>query len=91
MSEPPDDGVTRRQPTSVAAATASWELAVVEGRDAGARAVLDTAAGKLLVGTGALCELRLTDPTVSRLLQFGVAADPVILRPRRDAKSLCES
>ena len=39
---------------------------MVEGRDVGARAVVDAATAKLLVGTGPLCELRLTDPTVSR-------------------------
>jgi DNA-binding NtrC family response regulator len=64
--EPPEDGETRRQTTSVAAASTSLEVIVVEGRDTGARASLDAASGKLLVGTGPSCELRLTDPTVSR-------------------------
>jgi two-component system response regulator HydG len=64
--EPPGDGETRRQETSVPVAPASFEVVVVEGRDVGARASLDAASGKLFVGTGPLCELRLTDPTVSR-------------------------
>lgn len=74
----PGDGETRRQSTSTPAPTTSFEIVVVEGRDIGARAVVDASAGKLLVGTGPLCELRLTDPTVSRrhasieLTQLGV-------------------
>jgi two-component system response regulator HydG len=64
--ELPGDGETRRQGPTVPVATTSFEIAVVEGRDVGARALLDPVVGKLLVGTGALCELRLTDPTVSR-------------------------
>jgi two-component system response regulator HydG len=64
--EPPGDGETRRQTTRVPLAPQSFEVVVVEGRDAGARALLDASSGKLLVGTGPVCELRLTDPTVSR-------------------------
>lgn len=64
--EPPEGGETRREATSVPVAPTSFELVVVEGKDAGARALLDPTIAKLLVGTGALCELRLTDPTVSR-------------------------
>jgi DNA-binding NtrC family response regulator len=60
------DGETRRQTTNVPVAPTSFEVVVVEGRDSGARAVLDAASGKLSAGTGPLCELRLTDPTVSR-------------------------
>ena len=63
----PGDSETRRQPTTVAASPTNFEVLVVEGRDAStARAVLDGATGKVLVGTGPLCDLRLTDPTVSR-------------------------
>jgi two-component system response regulator HydG len=64
--EAPGDGETRRQATSVVVAPTSFEVVVVEGRDVGARAPLDAASGKLLVGTGPVCELRLTDPTVWR-------------------------
>jgi two-component system, NtrC family, response regulator HydG len=64
--ESPEDGETRRQSGSVPLAPTSFEVVVVEGRDVGARALLGAASGKLLVGTGPLCELRLTDPTVSR-------------------------
>ncbi|MGO8995609.1 MAG: sigma 54-interacting transcriptional regulator [Polyangiaceae bacterium] len=64
--DPPGDGETRRQATSVPVATKRFEVVVAEGRDEGAHAILDAASGKLLIGTGPLCELRLTDPTVSR-------------------------
>jgi DNA-binding NtrC family response regulator len=60
------DEKTRRQGGSAPLAPSRFELVVVAGPDAGARATLDTARGKLLVGTGPLCDLRLTDPTVSR-------------------------
>src|ERR1700683_631941 len=65
-SDPPGDGETRRQSGSVPLAPTTFEVLVVEGPDAGSRALLDASTGKLLVGTGPLCELRLTDPTVSR-------------------------
>ena len=46
--EPPGDGETRRQATSVAvAAPASFEVVIVEGRDAGARALLDVSSTRL--------------------------------------------
>jgi two-component system, NtrC family, response regulator HydG len=66
--EPEGDNQTRRQRTSIPVAPTSFDVVVVEGRDAGAVASLDssTGAAKILVGTGPLCELRLTDPTVSR-------------------------
>jgi len=64
--ETPGDSETRRQPLNVPAPATTFEVVVVEGRDASVRTVLDGAAGKILVGTGPLCELRLTDPTVSR-------------------------
>src|SRR5580658_11371496 len=62
----PGDGETIRQAWSVPLAEASFDVVVASGQDAGAHAVLDAAAGKLLIGTGPLCELRLSDPTVSR-------------------------
>src|SRR6202046_3783673 len=65
-SDPPGDGETRRQSGSVPLAPTTFEVLVVEGPDAGPRALLDASTGKLLVATGPLCELRLTDPTVSR-------------------------
>jgi two-component system response regulator HydG len=64
--EPTGDGETRRQETSIPVPPASFEVVVVEGRDVGGRALLEPSSGKVLVGTGPLCELRLTDPTVSR-------------------------
>jgi pSer/pThr/pTyr-binding forkhead associated (FHA) protein len=62
----PGEGETRRATTGPAVAATSFELVVVEGKDAGARVVLDASSGRVLVGTSPLCELRLTDPTVSR-------------------------
>ena len=46
---------------------ASFALLVVDGPDAGARMTVDGgASGRLLVGTGPGCELRLSDRAVSR-------------------------
>ena len=46
---------------------ASFVLLVVDGADAGARLTVDGgASGRVLVGTGPGCDLRLTDRTVSR-------------------------
>src|SRR5580658_4561442 len=64
--DPHGDGETRRQGGTVPLAPTSFEIVVTEGADAGKSATLDGASGKLLVGTGPVCELRLTDPTVSR-------------------------
>jgi len=64
--EPPDRGETRRQATNALLHGESVEVVVVDGPDAEARAFVDAVCGKILVGTGALSDLRLTDPTVSR-------------------------
>jgi pSer/pThr/pTyr-binding forkhead associated (FHA) protein len=64
--DPSGETETRRHVTSAEATPTSLEVVVVEGPDAGKRVALDTAGGKILVGTSALCELRLTEPTVSR-------------------------
>jgi two-component system, NtrC family, response regulator HydG len=66
MREATGDGETRRHVANIAAAPASVELVVVGGPSAGQQASLDQANAKVLVGTSALCELRLADPTVSR-------------------------
>ena len=62
----PGENETRRHGTSVAAPPSSLDALVVEGADAGKRVALDASGGKILVGTSALCDLRLGDPTVSR-------------------------
>ena len=64
--DPSGDGETRRAGTSVPLAPTSFEIVVVDGPGAGAHAMLDAVAGKILVGTGPACELRLQDQTVSR-------------------------
>jgi len=64
--EPTEPGETRRHTTGFPPAPPSLEVIVVEGRDPGVKASLDAASGRILIGTGPLCELRLTDPTVSR-------------------------
>ena len=64
--DPSGDGETRRQGTSVPQTPTSFEIVAVDGPGAGARALLDSVSGKILVGTGPACELRLADPTVSR-------------------------
>jgi DNA-binding NtrC family response regulator len=63
---PPDDAETRRQAARVPLAATRFEIVVALGPDAGARAALDAASPKVLVGTGPLCDLRLTDRAVSR-------------------------
>ncbi len=63
--EAADDAKTRSLGTSSEARVARAELHVIDGPDAGARAVLTGTA--LRVGTSASCDLRLTDDTVSRL------------------------
>jgi transcriptional regulator with GAF, ATPase, and Fis domain len=45
---------------------ATFQVTVVEGNDRGATFALDGARARVLVGTGAGCELRLRDPHVSR-------------------------
>jgi DNA-binding NtrC family response regulator len=56
---------TRFDPSE--APTTAYEVAVAQGPDAGARALVDgAAAGPLLVGKSASCALRLTDKGVSR-------------------------
>ena len=45
-------------------ARAGFEITVIEGNDTAQRATLD--AGKILIGSGPLCDLRLTDQMVSR-------------------------
>jgi DNA-binding NtrC family response regulator len=64
--EPTDPGQTRRQTSGAALAPASFEVVVVEGPDAGASASLDATSGRILVGSGPMCALRLSDPMVSR-------------------------
>jgi DNA-binding NtrC family response regulator len=64
--ESTDPSATRRQTTGAALAPASFEVVVVEGPDEGTKASVDAISGRVLVGTGPLCELRLGDPTVSR-------------------------
>src|SRR5437016_1501204 len=65
--DPPADLVTKRQGAPVPLDDVGFDVAVLGGPDAGAHVALDAGfAGKVLVGTGPLCELRLKDPTVSR-------------------------
>jgi DNA-binding NtrC family response regulator len=43
-----------------------FDVVVTQGPDAGAKFMLEESSAKVLVGTSPLCELRLSDPTVSR-------------------------
>ena len=63
---PPADHETRRQSPTVRAAPERFEVVITEGLDAGKKALLDAARGKILVGTSPLCDLRLAEQTVSR-------------------------
>jgi two-component system response regulator HydG len=64
--EPPADLETRRERTQTAAASTEFDVLVVQGANEGTSRRVDTAAGKILVGTAQTCELRLSDRTVSR-------------------------
>jgi two-component system response regulator HydG len=64
--EPTGETETRRHGTSVVPPPVTLDAVVVEGADAGKLAALDASGGKVLIGTSALCDLRLGDPTVSR-------------------------
>lgn len=78
MSGARDDRTTESRdasdPTSGASRLGAYRITVVEGPDRGATIDIDASApSRVLVGTGAACELRLTDPQVSRR---HAAADP---------------
>ncbi len=63
----PADAETRRHPTTHASPSElGVTLHVLQGPDAGREAALDASRSALLVGKGPACELRLTDPGVSR-------------------------
>src|SRR4051794_34720823 len=65
MPEPADDATRRRFVTPLT--HVGFRISVIEGIEAGASIELDLGfSGKILIGKGPLCELRLTDPTVSR-------------------------
>src|ERR671938_492211 len=58
---------TERKRPDVGSLATTFVLAVVEGPDVGHRLTLDGAqAGRALVGQSAACDMRLTDPLVSR-------------------------
>jgi two-component system response regulator HydG len=63
---PPADDETRKQSPSEEVQPDRFTIVVTSGPGAGAHVELDATAGKLLVGSGPICELRLADPTVSR-------------------------
>jgi two-component system, NtrC family, response regulator HydG len=60
------DQETLRQTTLVPMPVTAFDVVVAKGADAGKSARIDSAAGKILLGTAPVCELRLGDPTVSR-------------------------
>ncbi len=61
------DATLRARPTGPAQAPPSYRIRVVEGPDVGAEVVIAvTNPNRVLVGTSPACQLRLTDPTVSR-------------------------
>lgn len=65
----PDDASTLERPgiPAIAVEMPSVRLEVVKGNDAGASLVLDVAtAGRVYVGKSGACELKLSDPLVSR-------------------------
>ncbi len=64
--EPSADLETRRQELPAASSHVDFDILVVQGPDMGLRSRLDAASGKILVGTGPLCDLRISDRTVSR-------------------------
>jgi DNA-binding NtrC family response regulator len=64
--EPPPDLETQRQNALVSMPVTSFEVVVAKGVDAGTSSRIDSTAGKILLGTAHVCDLRLSDPTVSR-------------------------
>ena len=62
-----EEAATEVQAPQQVQVTGTFRLVVVEGPDAGAETTLDgTQSNRILVGQGASCDLRLSDPTVSR-------------------------
>jgi two-component system, NtrC family, response regulator HydG len=75
MSAPPGDvqdggadaSTALRSPAAGPELAGAWKLVVVQGRDAGATFTLDASQpARILIGTSPACDLRLSDPTVSR-------------------------
>jgi two-component system, NtrC family, response regulator HydG len=57
---------TQRQSALVPMPVTAFEIVVAKGLDAGRSSRIDSAVGKILLGTAPICDLRLSDPTVSR-------------------------
>jgi DNA-binding NtrC family response regulator len=77
-SDDPSAKPVTRQIVHTAMASACVEVVVIHGSDAGRSAKIGDATGKIVVGTSPMCDLRLSDPTVSRshasleLSEFGL-------------------
>src|SRR5689334_5788877 len=52
--------------SSAALPILGFDVAVIEGRDVGAHVEVHAGTGRILIGTSEVCNLRLTDPAVSR-------------------------
>jgi DNA-binding NtrC family response regulator len=67
VTHSPDELATQRGQIDAEPLSALRRLVVIEGRDTGKVFDLDASApNRILVGTSPICEIRLTDPTVSR-------------------------
>jgi DNA-binding NtrC family response regulator len=64
--EPTPDLETQRQSALVPMPVTEFDVVVSKGLDSGLSSRIDSAAGKILLGTAPVCDLRLSDPTVSR-------------------------
>jgi DNA-binding NtrC family response regulator len=61
-----DEATVRRPPVPETASVAAYAVVVIDGPDKGQRFALDTATSRAFVGKGPACEVRLSDPQVSR-------------------------
>jgi DNA-binding NtrC family response regulator len=66
VREPTPDLETQRQSALVPMPVTAFEIVITRGADAGGSSRIDSAAGKILLGSAHVCDLRLSDPTVSR-------------------------
>src|SRR5689334_21295739 len=62
----PDDATIRRPTVPESATVTTYRVTVVDGPDLGSTFDLDGSTSRVLIGKGPACELKLSDPEVSR-------------------------
>jgi DNA-binding NtrC family response regulator len=61
-----DEATIRRPPVPETASVAAYAVVVIDGPDKGRQFALDTSTSRAFVGKGPACEVKLSDPQVSR-------------------------